>query len=70
MMAKFRVIDGTPPPDTPAERVRAKVRKAKLPHLPQCSSCSGVEYVIGTVGKRRAKLCVICLMQGRRREMD
>lgn len=70
MMAKFRVIDGTPAPDTPAEQVRSRMRASRHKHIPSCSSCGGHEYVTARSGNVYTKLCVICLTQGRRREMD
>lgn len=69
-MANFRVIDGGPPPDSPAERVRAKARKRRQPNLPQCSHCAGREYVTAKIGGVSNKLCVVCLMQGQRRVMS
>jgi len=68
-MGRFRVIDGTPPPDSPAERVRQKMRKSRNSHAPSCSSCGGSEYINARSGNASAKLCVVCLTQGRRREM-
>jgi hypothetical protein len=68
-MGRFRVIDGTPPPDSPAERVRQKVRKGRASYKPSCSSCGGHEYVSARNGNTNTKLCLICLMDGRRREM-
>lgn len=70
MMANLRLIHGTPPPDTPAERVRTRVRKSAMAHLPSCSTCGGHEYVVATIGKQKTKLCTVCLTQGRRREMS
>lgn len=69
-MPKFRVIDGTPPPDTPIERVRQKMRKSRIQAIPSCSSCGGHEYVTARTGNITTKLCLTCIMQGRRREMD
>lgn len=69
MMAMFHVIEGGPPPDSPAEEVRARLRAKKQPGTPQCGTCAGREYVVARVGRTQTKLCVVCLMQGRRREM-
>jgi len=69
MMAKFRLIHGTPPPDTPAEQVRQRVKRSAMVHLPSCTSCGGHEYITARIGKQTSKLCVVCLTQGRRREM-
>lgn len=68
-MTRFRVIDGTPAPDTPAERVRRRMRESADKRRPHCTSCGGHEYIVAQNGRARAKLCVVCLMQGRRREM-
>jgi len=68
-MAKFRVIDGTPAPDTPGERVRKRTVASRAIYKPSCSSCGGHEYVTARHGNTRSKLCIICLTQGRRREM-
>jgi len=68
-MPKFRVIPGTPPPDSPAERVRKKVVASRAKYKPSCSSCGGSEYITSRHGNVHTKLCVICLTQGRRREM-
>lgn len=65
-MPRLRVIDGTKPPDTPAEQVRERLRKTKAPHMPQCHRCSGRETITASIGKTRNKLCVVCLMAGQR----
>jgi hypothetical protein len=66
MMGRLRVIDGTPPPDTPAERVRARIRKTKTPGIAQCVRCGGRETIRATIGNVSNKLCVCCLLQGQR----
>lgn len=68
-MPRFRIIDGTPAPDTPAERVRQRVRKSAVKAKAHCSSCGGGEWIASRNGNVRMKLCVVCLTQGRRREM-
>jgi hypothetical protein len=68
-MPRFEVIDGTPAPDTPAERVRQRVRKTKLPG-PSCQRCGGREWIAATIGTTKNKLCVCCLLQGQRSLMD
>ena len=70
MMAKFHVIEGGTPPDSPAEEVRVRLRKTRQRGIPQCGTCAGREYVTARTGRVSTKLCVICLMQGRRREMN
>lgn len=67
-MAKFRVIEGKP--DTsPAGQVRRRMRESARP-WPHCPSCGGREYITASAGNVRNKLCVICLMQGRRIVMN
>lgn len=68
---RFTVIDGTPPPDTPAEQVRQRVRKLpRPPEMPQCHRCGGREYVETKIGFGKAatkqRLCLLCLMKGER----
>jgi transcription elongation factor Elf1 len=65
-MPTFTVIDGTKPPDSPAEQVRERVRKTKVPYMPQCHRCGGRETITASIGKTRNKLCVLCLMAGQR----
>jgi transcription elongation factor Elf1 len=65
-MVSLRVIDGTKPPDSPAEQVRARVRKTKTPHLARCHRCGGHETITASIGKTRNKLCVVCLIGGQR----
>ncbi|GGA05656.1 hypothetical protein GCM10011408_28220 [Dyella caseinilytica] len=66
MMAKLHVIKGTAAPDTPAEKVRAKMRARKHPALPSCHRCGGIETITARMGKASNKLCVVCLMGGQR----
>ena len=68
---RFTVIDGTPPPDTPAERVRERVRKMpRPPDMPQCHRCGGREYVETKIGAgknaTKQRLCFLCAMRGER----
>ena len=73
----LHVIHGTPPPDTPQERVRKRLRKTSKPAaLVQCPRCSGREVIetkIGvmkkngkTTGGTKALLCACCLLKGER----
>ena len=60
----FYVIEGKP--DTsPAGGVRKRVRQFAR-DWPACSHCGGREVVAASVGNVKNKLCVCCLMQGRR----
>lgn len=63
---KFRVINGTPAPAGPRQRARASADRNR----PHCTTCGGHEYITARNGRTSAKLCVGCLMQGRRREMS
>lgn len=75
-MPKLHVIDGTPAPDTPVERVRAKLRKTAKAELLQCHRCGGREVIQTKVAMTyqagRAKggtvqiLCAACFMKGER----
>jgi len=68
-MATLRVIEGGSSAESPTETVRAKLRKTRQKGMPQCGTCAGREYVVARCGNVSTKLCVICLTQGRRREM-
>lgn len=68
---RFTVIEGSKPPDTPAEQVRERVRKAPKPRaMPQCHRCGGREYVETKIGigkgVTKQRLCFLCAMKGER----
>ena len=63
-MPKFRVIDGRPDA-SPAGAVRKRARKSSR-DWPACSHCGGRETVPAKIGNVKNKLCVACLLQGRR----
>lgn len=74
---RLHVIRGTPPPDTPKERVRKRVRRAPRPAgMAQCPRCGGREIIETKVGmvRRNGKLtggtkqalCAGCLLRGER----
>lgn len=74
---RFLVIEGTPAPDTPVERVRKRVRAmAKPPSMIQCHRCGGREVFetkIGMLlkngkptGGTKQLLCALCFMKGER----
>jgi transcription elongation factor Elf1 len=75
-MPRFTVIDGTPPPDTPKERVRARLRKTAAPEIIQCHRCGGREVIetkTGVLlkdgkatGGTKALHCANCWMKGER----
>lgn len=75
-MPDFRVIDGAAAPDTPAERVRKRLRAAKPPVLLQCPRCASREVIetrIGMLlrdgkasGGTKTRICAACLLQGQR----
>ena len=64
-MPKFRVIHGTPAPDSPGERVRKRMRQSAR-DWPHCSACGGRETIDAKIGNVKNKLCVCCLMTWRR----
>lgn len=65
-MPKFQVIQGTPAPDTPVERVRKRLRAHKPPEMLQCLRCAGREVIetrTGMViknGRRKAGCACFC----------
>lgn len=72
----LHVIKGTPPPDTPAEKVRKRVAAHPKPvDMLQCG-CGGREVIEARVGMifkngrasggTKQYLCAGCLMRGRR----
>jgi len=68
---RFTVIEGSKPPDTPAEQVRERVRKAPKPRaMPQCHRCGGREYIETKIGigktATKQRLCFLCAMKGER----
>lgn len=74
---RFHVIDGTAPPDTPAEQVRRRVRAMPKPEaMVQCHRCGGREVFITKIGVvikagkpsggTSAYLCACCFMRGER----
>ena len=74
---KLHLIQGTLAPDTPAEKVRKRVRAMpKPPTMVQCHRCGGREVIetkIGVLmkngkptGGTRTLICVSCLLQGER----
>lgn len=75
-MPKFEVIDGTPAPDSPAERVRKRVRADKPAAMLQCHRCGGREVIetkVGMIfkngrasGGTKSILCATCHRKGER----
>jgi len=68
---RFTVIEGSKPPDTPAEKVRERVRKAPKPRdMPQCHRCGGREYIETKIGAGKTatkqRVCFLCAMKGER----
>lgn len=73
----LHVINGTPAPDTPTEKVRQRVRKAPRPAaMLQCQRCAGREVIEARTGVlleggkprggTKQMLCVGCLARGER----
>ncbi|MCI8210756.1 hypothetical protein AUC61_14555 [Pseudomonas sp. S25] len=74
---RFHVIQGTPAPDTPVERVRKRVRAMPKPAaMIQCHRCGGREVIETNTGVMlkggkhsggtKALICVACLIKGQR----
>lgn len=73
----LHVIQGTPAPDSPKERVRKRLRAMpRVPDVIQCHRCTGMEVIEARLGvmwvNGRAKggtkvlLCASCLLKGER----
>jgi len=72
----LHVVNGTPAPDTKAERARARLRATKPAAMLQCPRCAGREVIetkVGVLlqggrpkGGTRQMLCALCLMKGER----
>lgn len=76
-MTKLVVIQGTPAPDTPAERVRVRLRAQPRPAtMLQCHRCGGREVLVTwigvlwqagkTKGGTKQVLCASCFAKGER----
>lgn len=76
-MTRLTVIEGTPAPDTPQERLRERLRKSPKPaEMLQCHRCGGREMMetkLGMMlkdgkatGGTKQILCVGCLLRGER----
>lgn len=73
---KFVVIDGSPAPDTPKERVLKRLRsQAGPPNQVRCHRCTGLAFIevrLGMTyrkdrkpsGGQRQYVCVTCLQGG------
>lgn len=64
MMAKLHAVPTVPKPNTPADKVKRRVRKSAR-DWPACPE-GHRETVVAQIGNVRNKLCVVCLMAGRR----
>lgn len=76
-MAHLTVIPGTPPPDTPEQRVRDRVKRAPKPaEMIQCHRCGCREILPLTTGAvlkngkvsggTTVHVCAACYMKGER----
>jgi len=74
------VVDAKPPPETPRQAVKRRVRNRPRPeHMMQCYECGGregIEAKSGVMSKdgkpaggTKQLLCVVCLTQGKRSVM-
>jgi hypothetical protein len=64
-MAKLYAVPKAPKPDAPADRVRKRAKQSAR-DWPCCGHCGGREVVQAAIGNVKNKLCVVCLMAGRR----
>jgi hypothetical protein len=76
-MPTFKVIDGTPLPDTPQNRVRERIKRMPMPKpMISCHRCgcievlqlkTGMMYQDGrATGGTKAIVCAACFMKGER----
>lgn len=73
---RLTVIDGTPPPDTPKQRVIERIKKARPEYLVSCHRCGCIEVIetkTGMIikngkptGGTKQLLCAMCFMKGER----
>ena len=73
---RFTVIEGTPPPDTPVQRVKNRVKASAPSYMVSCPRCGGMEVFetkTGVVmkngkptGGTKQLLCAMCFMKGER----
>ena len=71
-MTTFRVIDGTPEPEGPRKRMRAKAAPGPIIRCPSCTGLAMIEVKLGMVvrngkpsGGQKVLVCATCLAQGR-----
>lgn len=71
MKAPFRVIDGTPEPEGPRKRMRAKVQPGPIIRCPRCTGLAMIEVRLGmehrggkATGGQKQICCATCLAQG------
>lgn len=71
MKSPFRVIDGTPEPEGPRKRMRAKVQPSHIIRCPRCTGLAVIEVRLGmehrgskAAGGQKALVCATCLAQG------
>lgn len=73
----FRIIHGTPAPDTPRERTLSRMRKMPKPeHVLRCPRCTGISVIqvkLGMsyrngkpVGGQKQLICETCFLNGER----
>lgn len=72
----FKVIEGTPPPDTPKQHVIDRVKASRPSYTVSCHRCGGMEVIetkIGVMikdgkpsGGTKQLLCALCFMKGER----
>lgn len=71
MSSPFRVIDGTPEPEGPRKRLRAKAAPSVIVRCPRCTGLAMIEVRLGMeqrngkpTGGQKATVCATCLARG------
>jgi len=70
-VSHLRVIDGTPEPEGPRKRMRAKVQPPHIIRCPRCTGLAMIEVRLGMehrngkpTGGAKATVCAVCLARG------
>lgn len=71
MNTPFKVIDGTPEPEGPKKRMKARAKPSHIIRCPRCTGLSMIEVKLGMemkngkpTGGQKQIVCATCLAQG------
>lgn len=71
-LTTFRVIDGTPEPEGPRKRMRAKTAPSHIIRCPRCTGLAMIEVRLGmeqrngkATGGQKVRVCAVCLARGK-----